>query len=74
MLLIQHNKVMHNPHLENSFNKTLKVIKSCNSKKQVESAIKMVKNFKTLYGKVGYVRILNYKLEIELDNQIELCQ
>tara|TARA_B110000902_G_scaffold222905_1_gene259360 strand:+ start:457 stop:654 length:198 start_codon:yes stop_codon:yes gene_type:complete len=65
---------MHNPHLENSFNKTLKVIKSCNSKKQVESAIKMVKNFKTLYGKVGYVRILNYKLEIELDNQIELCQ
>ena len=65
---------MHNPHLENSFNKTLKVIKSCNNKKQVESAIKMVKNFKTLYGKVGYVRILNYKLEIELDNQIELCQ
>ncbi len=66
--------MLHNPHLENSFNKTLKVIRSCNNKKQVKSAIKMVTNFKTLYGIVGYVRILNYKLDIELDKQIELCQ
>jgi hypothetical protein len=61
------------PSLKNSFDKTLLVIKSCNSKKQLEGAFKMVKNFKNLYNKVGYTKILNYKLIKEYnDKKIKL--
>jgi hypothetical protein len=61
------------PSLKNSFDKTLLVIKSCNSKKQLEGAFKMVKNFKNLYDKVGYTKILNYKLIKEYnDKKIKL--
>ena len=58
-----------NPQLKNSFNKTLKVIQSCNSKKQLEGAFKMISNFKTLYGKVGYMKLLNYKLTKEYNDK-----
>ena len=47
--MLQHNKVLMpltNPQLENSFNKTLKVIESCKTKEQLESAFRMVENFK----------------------------
>ena len=69
-MLTQHSKVMlHNPHLESSFNKTLKVIQSCTTKKQLEGAFKMISNFKTLYGKVGYMKLLNYKLTKEYNDK-----
>lgn len=58
-----------NPQLENSFNKTLKVIESCNTKKHLEGAAKMINNFKTLYKKVGYMKLLNYKLIKEYNNK-----
>ena len=58
-----------NPQLENSFNKTLKVIQSCTTKKQLEGAFKMISNFKTLYGKVGYMKLLNYKLTKEYNDK-----
>ena len=61
------------PSLKNSFYKTLLVIKSCNSKKHLEGAFKMVKNFKNLHNKVGYTKILNYKLIKEYnDKKIKL--
>ena len=59
-----------NPQLENSFNKTLKVIESCKTKEQLESASKMVDNFKELYGKVGYPKVLSYNLDRKLDKQL----
>jgi hypothetical protein len=70
MLTLQHNKVMpHNHQLESSFNKTLKVIESCTTKKQLKGASRMISNFKALYGKVGYVKLLNYKLTKEYNNK-----
>jgi len=68
--------MLRNPHLENSFNKTLKVIQSCTSKEQLKGASRMVNNFKTLYGKVGYMKLLNYKLDNTLKQQyiITRCQ
>ena len=59
-----------NPQLENSFNKTLKVIESCKTKEQLEGAFKMVENFKELYGKVGYPKALSYNLDRKLDKQL----
>ena len=58
------------PQLENSFNKTLKVIESCKTKEQLESAFRMVENFKELYGKVGYPKALSYNLDRKLDKQL----
>ena len=51
-----------NPQLESSFYKTLKVIESCTTKEQLKGAARMINNFKTLYKKVGYMKLLNYKL------------
>ena len=61
--------VLRSPQLESSFYKTLKVIKSCTTKKQLEGAARMINNFKTLYGKVGYTKLLNYKLTKEYNNK-----
>jgi hypothetical protein len=58
-----------NPQLENSFNKTLKVIESCKTKEQLESAFRMVENFKELYKQVGYPKVLSYKLDSILNKQ-----
>ena len=58
-----------NPQLENSFNKTLKVIESCNTKEQLKGAARMINNFKILYEKVGYMKLLNYKLIKEYNNK-----
>jgi len=57
-----------NPQLKNSFDKTIKVIRSCYSKEQLDGAINMVNNFKNLYSKVN-IKLLNYKLKIELNNK-----
>ena len=57
------------PQLENSFNKILKVIESCNTKEQLKGAARMINNFKNLYKKVGYMKLLNYKLIKEYNNK-----
>ena len=51
------------PPLEKTYNKTLLVIESCKTQKQLEGASNMVKNFKTLYKKVGYPKALSYSLD-----------
>ena len=56
-----------NPQLENSYYKTVSVIESCKTKEQLEGASRMVKNFKNLYGRVGYPRALSYSLDRKLD-------
>ena len=58
-----------NPQLENSFHKTLKVIESCTTKEQLRGAFRMINNFKTLYKKVGYMKLLNYKLIKEYNSK-----
>ena len=60
--------------LKNSYNKTLLVIKSCKTISQLEGAVRMVKNFKTLYRKVGYPKALSYNLENTLKKQYTICQ
>ena len=61
--------MVNNPQLENSFYKTLKVIERCNTKEQLRGAFRMINNFKTLYKKVGYMKLLNYKLIKEYNNK-----
>ena len=51
------------PQLENSYYKTVLVIESCKTKEQLEGAFRMVKNFKELYRKVGYPKVLSYNLD-----------
>ena len=57
------------PQLENSFNKILKVIASCTTKEHLEGAARMINNFKIVYEKVGYMKLLNYKLTKEYNNK-----
>ena len=59
---------MKNPQLGNSYNKTIATIKSCKTKNQLEGASRMIKNFKTLYKKVGYPKSLSYNLDREIKN------
>ena len=59
------------PSLEKTYNKTLLVIKSCQTIEQLEGATNMVKNFKTLYRKVGYPKVLLYSLDNALNKQLE---
>ena len=58
------------PQLENSYYKVVSVIESCKTKEQLESASRMVENFKELYGKVGYPKALSYNLDRKLDKQL----
>jgi len=51
-----------NQSLENSYNKTISVIESCKTENQLKGAIKMIENFKELYGRVGYPKALSYSL------------
>ena len=68
--------VLTNPQLENSYNKVITTIKSCETKSQLEGASRMVKNFKILYKKVGYPKVLSYSLDETLKQQyiITRCQ
>ncbi len=59
------------PHLEKTYNKTLLVIKGCQNIEQLEGAVRMVKNFKTMYRKVGYPKVLSYSLDNALNKQSE---
>ena len=54
---------MKNPSLKNSYKKTISVIESCKTENQLEGASRMVKNFKNLYGRVGYPKALSYSLD-----------
>jgi len=65
---------MKKPSLKNSYNKTLLVIKSCKTISQLESANRMVKNFKILYRKVGYPKVLSYSLDNAIQKQHTICQ
>ena len=62
--------MVNNPQLENSYYKVISVIESCNTLTQLEGAEKMVKNFKILYGKVGYPKTLSYNLGRKLEKQL----
>ena len=64
------------PQLENSYNKVIATIESCKTKNQLESASRMVKNFKMLYKEVGYLKTISYSLDETLKQQyiITRCQ
>ena len=62
------------PSLEKTYNKTLLVIKGCQNIEQLEGAINMVKNFKTMYRKVGYPKVLSYSLNNAIQKQHTICQ
>ena len=49
---------MQNTPLKNSYNKIILTIESCKTIVQLEGAVRMVENFKTLYRKVGYPKVL----------------
>ena len=55
------------PPLDKAYNKTLLTIESCITLEQLEVARNMVKNFKTLYKKVGCPKALSYSLDRELN-------
>ena len=57
--------MLKNPPLKNSYHKTIAIIESCKTKNQLDGASKMVKNFKEIYKKVGYLKILSYSLDRE---------
>ena len=62
-----------NPPLENSYDKVIATIESCNTKEQLLGAKKMLNNFKTLYGTVGFPKAYSYSLDKVLnDKYIEL--
>ena len=44
--------------IDQSYNKVITTIKSCETKSQLEGASRMVENFKTLYKKVGFPKAL----------------
>ena len=57
------------PPLEKTYNKTILTIESCKTKEQLECASNMVKNFKTLYKKVGYPKVISYSLDRAIKKQ-----
>jgi hypothetical protein len=65
---------MKKPSLKNSYNKTLLIIESCTTIIQLEGAVRMVKNFKTLYREVGYPKVLSYSLDNAIQKQHTICQ
>ena len=61
------------PQLENSYDKVILTIESCNTKEQLIGAKKMLNNFKSLYGTVGFPKAYSYSLDKVLnDKYIEL--
>ena len=64
---------MKTPQLVNSYDKVITTIESCNTKEQLIGAKKMLNNFKTLYGVVGFPKAYSYSLDKVLnDKYIEL--
>ena len=64
---------MINPPIGTSYDKVIATIESCNTKEQLIEAKKMLNNFKTLYGTVGFPKAYSYSLDKVLnDKYIEL--
>lgn len=57
------------PQLGNSYDKVIATIESCNTKEQLIGAKKMLNNFKTLYGVVGFPKAYSYSLDKVLKNK-----
>ena len=57
------------PQLENSYDKVILTIESCNTKEQLLGAKRMLNNFKTLYGTVGFPKAYTYSLDKVLKNK-----
>ena len=60
--------------IDQSYNKVITTIKSCKTISQLEGAVRMVKNFKTMYRKVGYPKVLSYSLDNAIQKQHTICQ
>ena len=60
--------------IDQSYNKVITTIESCKTISQLEGASRMVKNFKTLYKKVGYPKVLLYSLDNAIQKQHTICQ
>ena len=58
--------------IDQSYNKLITTIESCNTKEQLEGASRMVENFKELYRNVGYPKVLSYNLSRKLNKQLWL--
>ena len=58
------------PRLTKTYNKPISVIESCTTENQLEGASRMVKNFKNLYEKVGYPKVLSYSLDRALKRKL----
>ena len=56
--------------IDQSYHKVITTIESCNTKKQLECAFKMVKNFKRLYKQVGYPKAFSYNLDNKLSKKL----
>jgi len=56
-----------------SFDKVIATIESCKTREQLDGAIKMAENFKKIYGQVGYIKILLYKIKVTLKKQSKIC-
>ena len=56
--------------IDQSYDKVVATIASCNTKEHLEGASRMVENFKELYGRVGYPKALSYNLDRKLDKQL----
>jgi hypothetical protein len=68
--------VNQHPQLELAYDKTISVIESCKTENQLEGASSMVRNFKNLYKRIGYPKVLSYSLDETLKQQyiIARCQ
>ena len=60
--------------IDQSYNKVIATIESCKTRKQLDSAIKMANNFKSLYKEVGYPKTLSYNLDRTIYKKYFTCQ
>ncbi len=62
--------------IDQSYDKVIATIESCNTKEHLIGAKKMLSNFKSLYGTVGFPKAYLYSLDKVLKNKyIQLtCQ
>ena len=49
--------------IDQSYNKVIATIESCETEEHLEGASNMIKNFKTYYNKIGYLKIILYNLD-----------
>ena len=56
--------------IDQSYHKVITTIESCKTRDQLESASKMVKNFKILYEQIGYPKVFSYNLDNKLNKQL----